>query len=124
MRIMETEVFGGSLCVVVGGQRSTVSVSLHESDAETSRQVPFGVLAYALPYRDRTVSSILKASTDQGMIDTATQVSQMLAALLQQPVFVNTTVRNADFMMLNSIKAFVTSEQFSPVEGESNTRED
>lgn len=117
MRILEAEVFGGFLRVILGNKRSSVSVSFHESDLEVP--TPFGVLAYALPYRDRTVSSILKSTTDQGIIDTATLVSQMLATLLQQPVFVNTTVRNADFMMLNSIKEYVTKEMQQTNEGTS-----
>lgn len=110
MHTADSPIFGGHCYVTYGdSDKSTVSVSITPDEHSSGSLTAFGTLAYALPSKTRTVSSILTTRGDQAQVETATEVSQMLAAVLQKPVYVNTSLGGTNMMLLRSVKDFVTS---------------
>lgn len=110
MRTADGPVFGAHCYVTYSpNERSTLSVSVTPDEQSGSGLVGFGTLAYALPTQAKPVSSTLISTGDQAQVDAATEIAQMLAAVMKRPVFVNASVAGNDIILLKSVKEFVTS---------------
>lgn len=107
MHVLETEVAGSKCQLVYSKNKSTLSVSILSDDPVLgSNNSHFGVLVYALPHPTKeVVTSVLISSEDMLLTDSACLIASLIVSQVNRPVYLNTTVRSPDPLLLRDLKA-------------------
>lgn len=107
MHVLETEVAGAKCQLVYSKSKSTLSASIISDDATLgSTNAQFGVLVYALPHPTKdVVTSVLISSEDMLLTDSACLIASLIVSQVKKPVYLNTTVRSPDPLLLRDLKA-------------------